>query len=289
MDENRNARRNAEKREKFAKKSLGQNFLVDKNAIGKIVNSIPQPCAALLEIGPGRGALTTELYPKAEKFFVLEKDDLFAEKIPGTLFIHGSRNHEVFHADALEFDFAKIFSLLGPDSDLMVASNLPYNVATEILFRLLGFWQRIPFMALMFQKEVGQRIAAPAGGKNYGGISVLVQNFYSVKIQQILKPGAFRPSPKIDSIVLEFHRLPAPQIDFASPEEYHHFRSLVRASFSHRRKTLANSLAMELHQMGWVKVDSPTALARAGIDGKRRAETLSVVEFGNLYRAFANP
>lgn len=289
MDENRNARRNAEKREKFAKKSLGQNFLVDKTAIAKIVDSIPQPCAALLEIGPGRGALTTELFPRAEKFFALEKDDLFAEKIPGTLFIHGSRNHEVFHADALEFDFEKIFALLPPDKQLMVASNLPYNVATEILFRLLGLWPRIPFMALMFQKEVGQRIAAPAGGKNYGGISVLVQNFYAVKIQQILKPGAFRPSPKVDSIVLEFHRLSAPQVTFSSPEEFAYFRSLVRASFSHRRKTLSNSLSMELNQMGWAKVDSATALARAGIDGKRRAETLSVVEFGKLYQAFANP
>jgi 16S rRNA (adenine1518-N6/adenine1519-N6)-dimethyltransferase len=274
--------------EKFAKKSLGQNFLVDKGAIAKIVASIPQPCPALLEIGPGRGALTTELFPRCERFFALEKDDLFAEKIPGTLFIHGSRNHQVFHADALEFDFQKVWQELPEGTPLMVASNLPYNVATEILFRLLGFWKKIPFLVLMFQKEVGQRIAAPAGGKNYGGISVLVQNFYSVKIQQILKPGAFRPSPKIDSIVLEFHRLEKPQVEFSGEQDYQNFRSLVRAAFAHRRKTLSNSLSIESHQLGWMKKETGKGLEIAGIDGKRRAETLSVKEFGELYRALAN-
>lgn len=280
--------------EKFAKKSLGQNFLVDKNAISKIVESIPQPCAALLEIGPGRGALTTELFPKAEKFFVLEKDDLFAEKIPGTLFIHGSRNHEVFHADALEFDFQRIFSELGSNPSLMVASNLPYNVATEILFRLLDFYEQIPYMVLMFQKEVGQRIAASAGHKNYGGISVLVQNFYEVKIQQILKPGAFRPSPKVDSIVLEFHRRAKPQLSFSSLDEYRLFRSVVKAAFAHRRKTILNSFTFESHLLGLTKEKASLALEQASIDGKRRAETLTVADFGNLYLAIrkitsANP
>lgn len=272
--------------EKFAKKSLGQNFLVDKNAISKIVESIPQPCSALLEIGPGRGALTTELFPKTEKFYVLEKDDLFAEKIPGTLFIHGSRNHEVFHADALEFDFQLLFSDLGPNASLMVASNLPYNVATEILFRLLDFYESIPFMVLMFQKEVGQRIAASAGHKNYGGISVLVQNFYEVKIQQILKPGSFRPSPKVDSIVLEFHRRQNPQISFSSKEEYRMFRSIVKAAFAHRRKTILNSLTFEAHRLGLTKEKASQALELASIDGKRRAETLTVLEFGNLFQSF---
>lgn len=280
---------NQKPREKFAKKSLGQNFLVDKGAIAKIVASVPEGTDLLLEIGPGRGAISTELYPRAKKFCVLEKDDLFAEKIEGTLFIHGSRNHFVFHADALEFDWERIWkesdSALG--TPLYVAANLPYNVATEILFRLLGMSERIPGMTLMFQKEVGQRIAAKAGGKAWGAISVAAQLDYDVSVQQILKPGAFRPSPKVDSIVLEFRRRAKPQLEFASAGVRAEFLALVRASFAHRRKTLENSLAMEAGKLPGLglagKAAVKEALARVGIDGGRRAETLSIAEFGQLF------
>lgn len=280
----------SKKREpKFAKKSLGQNFLVDKGAIAKIVESVPEGSPLLLEIGPGRGALSTELFRRAEKFCVLEKDDLFAEKIAGTLFIHGSRNHFVFHADALEFEWERIWkeSDSAPSTPLFVAANLPYNVATEILFRLLRMQERIPGMTLMFQKEVGQRIAAKPRTKEYGAISVAAQLFYDVKVQQILKPGAFRPSPKVDSIVLEFDRLPQPRLTLGSPERVAQFADLVRACFSHRRKTLENSLSMELGKIKWAhiagKADLQERLRRVGIEGIRRAETLEIEEFGKLF------
>ncbi len=272
---------------RFAKKSLGQNFLVDKKAIAKIADSIPHGLPLLLEIGPGRGVLSTELFARAEKFCVLEKDDIFAKEIGETLFVHGSRQHFVFHCDALDFDWEKIWAETGSSAPLAVCANLPYNVATEILFRLLRLRDRIPLMVLMFQKEVAERIAARPGSRNSGVLSVAAQNFYTVKIQQVLGPGAFRPSPKVDSAVLEFHRRERPLVEFSSQEEFERFLDLVRACFSHRRKTLENSLSMEVGKLSWLKVSSKLGVQEQlkilGIDGIRRAETLTIEEFGKLY------
>ncbi len=279
-------------RKQFAKKSLGQNFLVDKNAIAKIAGAIPTGTPLLLEIGPGRGALSTELFPRAEKFCVLEKDDVFAKEIAETIFVHGSRQHTIFHADALEFDWERIWSETGSaaNTPLAVCANLPYNVATEIFFRLLKLRARIPLMVLMFQKEVAERIAAAEGARDSGVLSVAAQVFYAVKTQQVLKPGAFRPSPKVDSSVLEFHRREKPLMDFSSQEEFEDFLNLVRAAFAHRRKTLDNSLGMEVGKLGWVKAKSKAqvkeALQAIGIEGIRRAETLTIDEFKRIYEAF---
>jgi 16S rRNA (adenine1518-N6/adenine1519-N6)-dimethyltransferase len=279
----------SERKPQFAKKSLGQNFLVDKVAITKIANAVPRGIPLLLEIGPGRGALSTELFPHAEKFCVLEKDDLFAKEIGETLFVHGSRQHFVLHADALEFDWEKLWteSASPPGTQLTVCANLPYNVATEIFFRLLRLRDRIPQMVLMFQKEVAERIAAKPGTRNSGVLSVAAQNYYEVRIQQILKPGSFRPSPKVDSAVLEFHRRERPLVAFSSQEEFERFLNLVRAAFAHRRKTLENSLGMEVGKLSWLNVSSKAGvqekLKALSIEGIRRAETLTIEEFGKLY------
>jgi 16S rRNA (adenine1518-N6/adenine1519-N6)-dimethyltransferase len=285
----------SERKNPFAKKSLGQNFLVDKAAIAKIVESIPEKTPLLLEIGPGRGAISSDLWKRAEVFCVLEKDDVFAEQIAETLFVHGSRNHHVFHADALEFDWEKLWSepKLDPKTQLSVAANLPYNVATEILFRLLDRCERIPRMTLMFQKEVALRIAAKPSTKAYGGITVLAQNLYEIQVQQILKPGAFRPSPKIDSAVLEFVRRAKPQVELKDEKARRAFSLLVKAAFGHRRKTLENSLTLEWGKLPWKQFQGKAALqsllSQANIDGMRRAETLTVAEFGALFRACGEP
>jgi 16S rRNA (adenine1518-N6/adenine1519-N6)-dimethyltransferase len=271
----------------FAKKSLGQNFLVDKAAIARIAAAVPMGTLLLLEIGPGRGALSTELFPHADKFCVLEKDDLFARNIGETLFVHGSRSHYVFHADALEFSWDRLWTESGSsvDTPLSICANLPYNVATEIFFRLLAMRDRIPLMVLMFQKEVAQRIAARPGTRESGILSVAAQNFYDVRVQQILKPAAFRPSPKVDSAVLELRRLDQPVLPFGI-EEFPRFLDLVRACFAHRRKTLENSLSLEAGKIGWTagRDALKARLVSLGIQGQRRAETLSILEFGKLYQ-----
>lgn len=285
----------SERKNPFAKKSLGQNFLVDKSAIQKIVDSVPEKTDLLLEIGPGRGAISSEIWKKAKTFCVLEKDDVFAKEIGETLFVHGSRNHHVFHTDALEFEWERLWTdtKLDKNTPLTVAANLPYNVATEILFRLLAMHTRIPRMTLMFQKEVALRIAAKPSTKAYGGISVLAQNIYDIQVQQILKPGAFRPSPKVDSAVLEFKRRERPQVEFKNESEKESFSKLVKAAFTHRRKTLENSLALEWGKLPWKKFQGKAALQsllrEANIDGMRRAETLTVLEFGALLRACGEP
>lgn len=274
----------------FAKKSLGQNFLKDKNAVAKIVAAVPVGTPLLLEIGPGRGAISTELFARAEKFCVLEKDDLFAEKIAGTLTIHGSRDHQVFHADALEFDWERLWTETGvaANTPLTVAANLPYNVGTEILFRLVELGDRAKLLVLMFQKEVALRIAARPNTKAYGIISVLVQNHYEVSVQQILKPGAFVPAPKVDSAVIELRRRPRARVAL-DPAQEKEFISLVRAGFSHRRKTLENSLGHESGRLAWVKNPGKEgvreAMGRAGIDAQARAESLEIEDWGRLHQA----
>ncbi len=282
-----NESRRTQGRKVFAKKSLGQNFLVDKKAIEKIAQGIPEGTPLLLEIGPGRGALSTLLFSRAEKFCVLEKDDLFAKEIAETLFVHGSRAHYVFHSDALEFDWERIWTESGsaPGTQLSVCANLPYNVATEIFFRLLHLQERIPVMVLMFQKEVAERIAAKEGSRNTGVLSVAAQVYYEVKLQQILKPGAFRPSPKVDSAVLEFRRREKPLLDFSSEEEFLDFLELVRAAFSLRRKTLLNGLAMKLSHIPKARLER--LLNSCGVEGSRRAETLTIAEFGKIYLAIS--
>jgi len=272
----------------FAKKSLGQNFLVDKSAIEKIIQSVGTSSPLLLEIGPGRGALSTSLFSLADKFCLLEKDDLFAKEIGETLFVHGSRKHFIFHEDALEFDWDRLWkeSDSKTDTPLTVVANLPYNVATEILFRLVDQCYRVPRMVLMFQKEVGQRIAAPHGSRSFGVISVMVQNYYEVKIQQILKPGAFRPSPKVDSAVLEFSLRSKPMVPLEETEK-RAFRSLVQSGFAHRRKTIENSLLLEKIRLALAPEEAKTriqkALENAKIDPKSRAERLSLSDWGNLF------
>jgi 16S rRNA (adenine1518-N6/adenine1519-N6)-dimethyltransferase len=279
------------RKSQFAKKSLGQNFLIDKAAISRIASAVPMGTPLLLEIGPGRGALSTELFPRAEKYCALEKDDVFAKEIGETVFVHGSRAHTIFHADALDFDWERLWQESGsaPETQLSVCANLPYNVATEIFFRLLAMRSRIPLMVLMFQKEVAVRIAAPPGTRESGVLSVAAQVYFDVKVQQILKPGAFRPSPKVDSAVLEFRRREKPIHDFPNEEAFTRFLNLVRACFAHRRKTLENSLALEAGKLGWTgspgKAILTERLAAIGIDGGRRAETLKIEEFVAMYEA----
>ena len=176
-----------------ANKRLGQHFLHDPAVIAKLVAAIaPARGDAMVEIGGGPGALTKPLLERLEHLDVVEIDRRLAEDLPGNV-AHPQRL-TVHHADALEFDFASLAR--GPHS-LRVVGNLPYNISTPLLFRLLAFGDAIRDMHLMLQREVVERMTAPPGGKDYGRLTVMLALWAKAEVCFHIGPGAFKPAPKV--------------------------------------------------------------------------------------------
>ncbi|MBW9264442.1 MAG: 16S rRNA (adenine(1518)-N(6)/adenine(1519)-N(6))-dimethyltransferase RsmA [Candidatus Thiodiazotropha sp. (ex. Lucinisca nassula)] len=249
-----------------ARKRFGQNFLHNPGIIQRIVQAIdPQPGDNLVEIGPGQGAITTELLPLIGRMQAIELDrDLvgpLAERCAslGELQIHNT--------DALKFDFTQLAEAERP---LRVVGNLPYNISTPLLFHLLDQADQIRDMHFMLQKEVVDRMAAKPGSKTYGRLTVMLQARAEVTSLFSIGPGAFNPPPKVESAFVRLLPLKPPpyQID-----DWDRFSRLVSQAFSQRRKTLRNSLG---------KLLTADAITAAGIDPGNRAEQLSVAEFANL-------
>lgn len=247
-------------------KALGQNFLIDHGAVRGIVEAAElAPEETVLEIGPGKGVLTAALAEKAGQVIALEFDRHLAEQL--TRDFAAVDNVRIIHADALEYPLETL------PAPLKVVANLPYSVATPILFKLLENRHRLSRMVLMFQKEVAERILAEPGGRDYGVLSVMVQAFTRPELEFILPPEAFRPRPKVDSAVVSFEIPSAPRVALADEAV---FRRVVKAAFSQRRKTLRNSLKALLGER------TEEVLLRVGIDPMRRAETLTLEEFARL-------
>ncbi len=250
------------------KKSLGQNFLTDPHYLRKIVDAAQVGAAdQVLEIGPGLGHLTRELVARAGRLVVIELDDRLIPRLEAEF--GPSPNIEIVHADALEYDYGLL------TGTWKVVANLPYYISTPIIQRLIGHRDRFTALTLLLQKEVAERIAAPPGGKEYGYLSVLVQYSASPHLEFVVPAGAFTPRPKVDSAVvtltLREHR------EHTVADEALFLR-VIKAAFSQRRKTLRNSLS----QLGYPREVMDTVHGGTGIDLGRRAETLSVVEFGVL-------
>jgi 16S rRNA (adenine1518-N6/adenine1519-N6)-dimethyltransferase len=254
------------------RKRFGQNFLHDPGVIARIIAAIaPQPGERLVEIGPGRGAITAGLLGAAGRLDVVEIDrDLIgplAERFAaeGGLAIHS--------ADALSFDLCAI-AAQGPR--LRLVGNLPYNISTPLLFRFLEQAECIQDMHLMLQREVVERIAAEPGGKTYGRLSVMIQALCQVRPLFTIGPGAFTPAPKVDSAFLRLHPyrpLPHPIADAGT------LSRLVARAFSQRRKTLRNTLKDTL---------PPGLLESQGIDPGQRAEEIPVEAYIRLANAAWN-
>ncbi len=270
---------------------MGQNFLIDNHAIAEILGAIPEDAKAILEIGPGRGALTLPLARLGARILLLEKDEQVLAGTRTYLKIEGVENFTAWEGDALEFDFASIWNDGHAEGDIVVVSNLPYNIATEIMFRLLNFQSKISAMVLMFQEEVARRISASSGSKAYGAISVLVQNYYQVEHILKLSPESFRPRPRVESGVLKFVRRERPLLSIAE-EKYGKFRDFVHFCFRHRRKTLLNSLSHNVAELPirnrCGKTELASSLRRLGIDESRRAETLELEDFLKLFQLFSS-
>jgi len=253
----------------FPKKSLGQNFIVDLEVLDRMCQIAElSGNDEVLEIGAGLGTLTNYLAERTQRVVAIEKDKRLFEKLKTST--HQLSNVELVMGDVLKINFRELFT----GSKMKVISNLPYSISSPILMSLLEIRDIFSLLVIMIQREVGERITARPGGRDYGSISVLLQTFFDISIEVIVHPEAFWPRPKVDSVVLKLNPLRNPRIEIHDMEL---FRKIVRASFSSRRKILANSLRSLVPKD---KVDE--ILKSAEIDRKRRAETLSIEEFGKL-------
>jgi len=253
------------------RRALGQHFLRDAGIARAIVDLVaPTPRDRVLEIGPGEGALTADLARRAGHVTAREVDRdlaarLRARNVPGV---------EVLDADARTWDYG---ALVRPDGGrVLVVGNLPYSVGKPILEALVTARTAVDEMALMLQREVAERLAAPPGGKVYGSLSVLTQLYCDVRLALRVPPSAFRPPPKVDSAVVHLRVLPAPRVTMRDERR---FSVVVRAAFAQRRKMLANTLAAGL---GLPLETARERVTQAGIDPRRRAETLTIDEFAAL-------
>jgi len=256
----------------LARKRFGQHFLHDRGVLERIVGEIdPKPDQALVEIGPGRGALTERLMRRPRTLDAVEIDrDLAAllrERFAG---ITGFQLHE---ADALEFDFAALARARG--ARLRVIGNLPYNISTPLLFHVAAAHEHIDDLHVMLQKEVIDRIVAAPGSGEYGRLTVMLAPWIEARRLFDVGPGAFTPPPRVWSAVarLTVRREPA----FTVP---HTFARTVSAAFSQRRKTLRNALRSLM--------DAETIVA-AGIDPGARPETLAPAQFAALAARVKEP
>jgi 16S rRNA (adenine1518-N6/adenine1519-N6)-dimethyltransferase len=250
---------------------------MDGNIIDKIISSADvQPDDNVLEIGPGRGALTEILVQKAGRLVLIEFDHALAADL-ASRYAHDPRV-TVIDGDVLEIDLAEILS---GASNWKVVANLPYNISTAVLFRLMDIREILNKMVLMLQKEVGDRLVAPPDCKDYGVTTVLLGIWFDMRREFLVPPGCFHPRPKVDSAVLSFVPLRVPRVAIGDEQI---FRKVVKAAFGMRRKTLTNCLkSAELVSLDILN----EILETCEIDGKRRGETLSMGEFAALSRSFS--
>ena len=263
------------------RKTRGQNFLADPGIAKRIVDLLCLNSGdVVLEIGPGLGALTGELVQRAAFVMAVEIENAFCDAL--NEWFGGTGRLEVLPLDVLDVDFPMLLEELQTRCEgagtLKVVSNLPYYISTPILTRLVQAG-RFSGMVLTMQKEVAQRITAVPGGKVYGSLSVFTQYFCRAKIEFKISGGAFFPPPKVDSSVVSFTPWDKPPVLVLDKDL---FFQVVRASFSARRKTLRNSLASYLTGLGLDKKRYEALLEQCGIDGRRRAETLTMPEFARL-------
>jgi 16S rRNA (adenine1518-N6/adenine1519-N6)-dimethyltransferase len=249
------------------RRRFGQNFLVDRNYVAKIIAAIdPQRGDNIVEIGPGQAALTRLLIERAGRIKAIEIDRDLAARLA----VEFPREKLALHvADALDFDFAT----LGPA--LRVVGNLPYNISTPLLFHLATFAAQLTDLHVMLQREVVARMTAPPATPDYGRLSVMLQAKFGVTRLFVVPPGAFVPAPKIDSAVVRL--VPLREAKPAIVDEAL-FARAVAAAFGQRRKTMRNALSA---------LCGAEVLTAAGIDPGARGETLSVADFVRLANTLA--
>jgi len=265
------------------KKSLGQNFLIDQNILGKIVAAAGlDKTKGALEIGPGIGALTEKLAEEAGKVTAVEIDQRLLPILGEVLepFSHV----QVVHGDVLKLDLKELFAQQFSDVEgVSVVANLPYYVTTPILMKLLE--ERLPLenIVVMIQKEVAERMAAAPGGKEYGSLSIAVQYYSEPELVCIVPHSVFIPQPNVESAVIRLKVRKQPPVQV---QDEAFFFEVVQASFAQRRKTISNNLKSRFFpKEGRERLEA--LLEEAGIAPSRRAETLDLHEFAKLSNVLA--
>ena len=238
------------------RKRFGQNFLVDNQVINQIISTIaPKKDDNIIEIGPGKGALTFPLAEYLEHLSVIEIDrDLIT-----ILEAQNNQKISIYNSDALAFDFNQF------SKKLRIVGNLPYNISSPLFFHLLNFKDNIIDMTFMLQKEVVERIVASPGSKSYGRLSVVIQAFFDAELMFVVPKESFDPQPKIESAILYLKTKNTPLVQNLKPLE-----NIVKLAFSQRRKTLKNCLKSKLNQ------------SQTKIDLSQRAEMLTLENFVTL-------
>ena len=245
-----------------ARKRFGQNFLVDHGVIDEIVRAIaPRPGEALVEIGPGLGALTNPVVERSERLTVIELDRDLAARL------RKRPELDVIESDVLKVDFAELAATRA--QKLRLIGNLPYNISSPILFHLLPVAAHVADQHFMLQKEVVDRMVAEPGNKDYGRLSVMLQWRYHMECVVDVPPGSFDPPPKVDSAVVRM-------IPLAEPPDINldQFGQMVAVAFSQRRKILRHTLGAWMAERG----------IEADFDLQRRAEEVPVTDYLSLAR-----
>ncbi len=252
-----------------AKKHLGQHFLSDKNIANNIALALTSHgnYQKVLEIGPGMGVLTQFLLQSDKEIFVVEIDKESVAYIKNHF---PKLNHHIIEGDFLKLPIDKLFH-----EQIAVIGNFPYNISSQILFKVLDHYMQIPELVGMFQKEVAERVAASHGNKSYGILSVILQVYYDIEYLFTVHEHVFTPPPKVKSAVIRLRR----KENLPENLDEKHFKNVVKTAFNQRRKTLRNALKPLLNEKNKLKVEPYLNL---------RAEQLSVKEFIELAQLLKN-
>ncbi len=266
------------------KKSLGQNFLIDPNILRNITEYAGLTKeTGVIEIGPGIGALTEHLARAAKKVVAYEIDQRLLPILADTLAPYD--NVKIIHEDILKADIHQMIEEeFAEAKDIMVVANLPYYVTTPIILKLLEEKLPIRGIVVMLQKEVGDRIAAKPGTKEYGSLSIAIQYNTTAETVMIVPKSVFVPQPNVDSAVIRMLLRERPAVSVKDERFFFH---ITKMSFAQRRKTLMNNLTSGLPDGRKRKSDIVSALEQAGIEPSRRGETLSMDEFAALSEALS--
>ncbi|MEW9675313.1 16S rRNA (adenine(1518)-N(6)/adenine(1519)-N(6))-dimethyltransferase RsmA [Lentibacillus sp. L22] len=264
------------------KKSLGQNFLIDVNILENIIKKAGiDHESGVIEVGPGIGALTEQLAIHAKKVVAFEIDQRLFPILDDTLKQYN--NVQFIHQDILKADVIQVIKdNFTPGQVIHIVANLPYYITTPILMKLLQENLPITSLTVMIQKEVAARMAAVPNSKSYGSLSIAVQYYTHAEIVMQVPNSVFMPQPNVDSSVLKLTIRETPPVDVIN-EEY--FFTLVKAAFFQRRKTLRNNLT-NYFAKSFSKEEVNQLLDKAGIDGTRRGESLTIEEFAVLANTF---